>query len=100
MQPAAQELFVHPVHRSDLLFQHSAPPLPDLALATLDGAPATLNVHAGRPVVLNLWATCGRPGARPAGAKCRYWRTPSCVVPTSPSSWSTRASSTLLAAAW
>ncbi|MGY0561261.1 prolipoprotein diacylglyceryl transferase family protein [Luteimonas sp. A277] len=46
------------------LLQHSAPPLPGTALATLDGSPTTLDAHAGRPIVLNLWATWCPPCRR------------------------------------
>ena len=46
------------------LLRSSAPPLPDFALATLDGSATTLGVHAGRPIVLNLWATWCPPCRR------------------------------------
>lgn len=36
-------------------------PLPDLALSGLDGRPAALSAYAGRPVLLNLWATWCSP---------------------------------------
>ncbi len=40
--------------------QRSAIPLPDAVLADLDGRPAPLSAFAGRPTVVNLWATwCG-----------------------------------------
>ncbi len=44
--------------------QRSAPPLPDLRLATLDGRPISLSTYAGRPIVLNLWATWCPPCRR------------------------------------
>lgn len=36
------------------LLQRSAPPLPNIAASTLDGASATLDASAGKPIVLNL----------------------------------------------
>lgn len=46
------------------LLQRSAPPLPDIAVVTLDGSPARLDASAGKPVVLNLWATWCPPCRR------------------------------------
>lgn len=46
------------------LLQRSAPPLPALALATLDEKPVVLNSYTGRPVVLNLWASWCPPCRR------------------------------------
>lgn len=46
------------------LLQRSAPPLPDVELAMLDGSPTTLQAHGGRPIVLNLWATWCPPCRR------------------------------------
>lgn len=45
------------------LLQRSAPALPDLQLTSLDGEPISLLSYAGRPVVVNLWAT-GCPPCR------------------------------------
>ncbi|HDS1367955.1 TPA: prolipoprotein diacylglyceryl transferase family protein [Stenotrophomonas maltophilia] len=44
--------------------QRAAPPLPDVALATLDARPITLKAYAGKPVVLNLWVTWCPPCRR------------------------------------
>lgn len=46
------------------LLQRSAPPRPDIAAATLDGAPVRLAERSGKPVVLNLWATWCPPCRR------------------------------------
>lgn len=46
------------------LLHRSAPPLPDLTLAALDGSPATLHAYAGQPIALNLWATWCPPCRR------------------------------------
>lgn len=46
------------------LLQRSAPPLPNIAACTLDGASATLDASAGKPIVLNLWATWCPPCRR------------------------------------
>ena len=46
------------------LLQRSAPPLPDIPAATLDGAPVRLAERSGKPVVLNLWATWCPPCRR------------------------------------
>jgi len=59
-----------------LVMQRSAPPLPAIELATLDGQPATLDTLSGRPMVLNLWATwcppCRREMPVLADAQRRY----------------------------
>ncbi len=46
------------------LMQGSAPPLPDLQLATLDENLISLSEYAGRPIVLNLWASWCPPCRR------------------------------------
>ena len=46
------------------LLQRSAPPLPDIAVVTLDGSHARLDASAGKPVMLNLWATWCPPCRR------------------------------------
>lgn len=46
------------------LLQRSVPSLPDIATRTLDGIPTTLDASAGRPIVLNLWATWCPPCRR------------------------------------
>ncbi|MFK3844766.1 TlpA disulfide reductase family protein [Stenotrophomonas sp. PS02297] len=58
------------------LLQHSAPPLPDTPLVTLDGTPKALSAYTGTPVVVNLWATwcppCRREMPALAEAQARY----------------------------
>ncbi|MCD0497231.1 TlpA family protein disulfide reductase [Stenotrophomonas sp. MH181796] len=46
------------------LLQRSAPPLPELQLASLDAQPIDLTAYRGRPIVLNLWASWCPPCRR------------------------------------
>ena len=47
-----------------LLMAPAAPPLPPLALSALDGRPVALAGFAGKPTVINLWATWCPPCQR------------------------------------
>jgi len=54
-QPIAPQVDMRPL--SEISLAHPPKVLPPASFTTLDGAPKTLADYAGRPIVLNFWAT-------------------------------------------